>query len=78
MWEIGDGVDVSQIFVEGKPSPRTEILLETHPVNDADNPESQSKVHGSALRVGRWKLLVQPRGSLVRVSEGLEMRGGTG
>jgi arylsulfatase A-like enzyme len=70
-WELGDGMDLSRVFTDGAPSPRTEVLLEAHPADDANDPDSRSKVHGSALRVGRWKLLVEPRGSARRVTEGL-------
>ena len=63
--QLGDGMDLSRVLAEADVTEvRTELVHESHPASDPHGG------HGSALRVGRYKLLVRV-GQVGWVTEGL-------
>jgi len=51
-FQLGDGVDAWHSLSTGSPSPRTEIIHESHPTGNDDG-------HGQAVRVGDFKLILK-------------------
>lgn len=66
--QLGDGIDNSRMITDAAPSARSELIHEAHPLG------SEHEGHGSALRVGRYKLLTHVR-SVFWVTRGLTQPG---
>ena len=64
-WQLGDGLDNSLMLTAGQSSARTEMVHEAHPA------DYQREGHGTALRVGKFKLLLNVGRPVGWISEGL-------